>query len=207
MDYRKLWERYNGPIPRDDRGRSFEIHHIDGNRQNNSIDNLICLSIEEHYKLHIEQKDYFAAGLIANRLNLSEEEFRKLNENKKGRPSPLKGRKRPNISKAMRGRPSPYKGLKRPEISEAKKGKKQPNISLSKLGDKNPAKRPEVRAKISATLTGRKIPKEVLEKRSLTVKGRPKKQIKCSHCSKVGGSNLMKRWHFENCKHKTNESY
>jgi hypothetical protein len=204
MDYRKLWEQHNGPIPKDETGRSFEIHHIDGNRANNSIDNLMCLSIKDHYKLHIKQKDYFAAGLIANRLNLTESELEALNKSKKGRPSPLKGRKRPNMSKALKGKPSPFKGLKRPEISEAKRGKKQPNIGLSKMGDKNPAKRPEVRAKISATLTGRKIPKDVLEKRSLTVKGRPKKQVECPYCDKVGGTNLMKRWHFENCQYKIN---
>jgi hypothetical protein len=31
MKYRKVWEKINGPIPKDDLGRSYEIHHIDGN--------------------------------------------------------------------------------------------------------------------------------------------------------------------------------
>ena len=55
MNYRKIWEEFHGKIPKDDQGRTFDIHHIDGNRKNNSIDNLICLSIEDHYKVHLKQ--------------------------------------------------------------------------------------------------------------------------------------------------------
>jgi len=29
---------------------------------------------------------------------------------------------------------------------------------------------------------------------------KPKSKIECPYCSKVGGSNAMKRWHFDNCK-------
>ena len=53
MNYRKLWEQNYGPIPKDETGRTYDIHHIDGNRKNNSLDNLICLSIEDHYKIHL----------------------------------------------------------------------------------------------------------------------------------------------------------
>lgn len=35
------------------------VHHIDGNKLNNSIDNLKILSRAEHNKLHIQQKDMF----------------------------------------------------------------------------------------------------------------------------------------------------
>ena len=49
MNYRKLWEQNYGPIPKDETGRTYDIHHIDGNRKNNSLDNLICLSIEDHF--------------------------------------------------------------------------------------------------------------------------------------------------------------
>jgi hypothetical protein len=55
MNYRKLWENVYGKIPKDYLGRTFDIHHIDGNRKNNSIENLICLSLEDHYKIHLNQ--------------------------------------------------------------------------------------------------------------------------------------------------------
>ena len=32
-NYRKIYEKVYGPIPREDNGRSFEIHHIDGNKE------------------------------------------------------------------------------------------------------------------------------------------------------------------------------
>ena len=28
----------------------------------------------------------------------------------------------------------------------------------------------------------------------------PQKKIQCPHCSKIGGGNVMKRWHFKNCR-------
>ena len=68
MNYRKLWEQTHGPIPKDSNGRTYDIHHIDGNRKNNSIENLIGLSVEDHYKIHLKQFEE----------NKSEREFRSL---------------------------------------------------------------------------------------------------------------------------------
>lgn len=69
-NYRKIWEKVNGPIPLDERGRKFEIHHIDGNRENNDISNLKCISMEEHFKIHYDQGDWAAAFRIAQRLEI-----------------------------------------------------------------------------------------------------------------------------------------
>lgn len=78
MGYRKVWERVNGKIPQDQYGRTYEIHHIDGNRKNNKIDNLKCLSIQEHYDLHLLQGDFAAAFRIAQRMGVSVEEKSRL---------------------------------------------------------------------------------------------------------------------------------
>lgn len=75
-DYKKLWESHYGPIPFDDEGRKFHIHHKDGNKKNNKIDNLMCLSPQAHYDIHYEQGDYFACQLIAkNHLCMSRQEL------------------------------------------------------------------------------------------------------------------------------------
>jgi hypothetical protein len=51
--YRKIYEQfYNVKIP-----KGFHIHHIDGNRQNNDPKNLIMVSPEEHYQIHLQQND------------------------------------------------------------------------------------------------------------------------------------------------------
>jgi len=90
------------------------------------------------------------------------------------------------------------------------KGSKRPD----QTGDSNPAKRPEVREKISAAKTGIARPDligdnnpakrtEIRNKISKAVseswKNRP--IIKCPYCGKEGvNAANMKRWHFDNCK-------
>ena len=78
MDYRKLWESINGPIPVDVDGRPYEIHHKDGNRDNNSPDNLMCVSITDHYNIHYERGDYGACLIMAKRMEKSHEEAKQL---------------------------------------------------------------------------------------------------------------------------------
>jgi hypothetical protein len=94
MNYRKLWESINGPIPRDESGFSYEIHHLDGNRNNNSIDNLICVPIKEHLQIHLDQEDWGAASLIARRLGLGAAYMSEIQT----------GKKRPGIGGAPKGR-------------------------------------------------------------------------------------------------------
>ena len=68
--YRKIWESINGPIPKDQNGKSYEIHHIDGDRTNNHISNLRLVTMQEHYEIHYNQGDYGACQAIAMRMNL-----------------------------------------------------------------------------------------------------------------------------------------
>lgn len=82
MNYRKIWESHHGKIPFDSEGRVYDIHHIDGDRNNNEITNLICLSLEDHYKLHLQQymneckiKDLASARILSGRLGKKIEEL------------------------------------------------------------------------------------------------------------------------------------
>lgn len=45
---RAIYEDKNPSVP-----DGFEIHHIDGDRSNDDIDNLIALSHEDHVKMHM----------------------------------------------------------------------------------------------------------------------------------------------------------
>ena len=133
MNYRKIWEAAYGTIPKDEQGRSYEIHHIDGNRSNNSLENLACLSIKEHYEVHFEQGDYQAAALIAEKLNLTESErlnildnirkimlsdknpmknleiVKRFSENRKGMV--LSKKHRENIGLSLKGKPKPVRSV------------------------------------------------------------------------------------------------
>lgn len=73
-DHRKIYETLVGPIPKDEDGRSYEIHHIDGNHNNNEITNLLCVSIKEHYEIHKSQGDFKACLIMSQRMKVSPEE-------------------------------------------------------------------------------------------------------------------------------------
>lgn len=68
LNYRRIWETHNNEKIPD----GYEIHHIDGNRKNNNPDNLICVSIEEHLKIHKDQKDWGAVQAILARMENKE---------------------------------------------------------------------------------------------------------------------------------------
>ena len=126
---RNIWTKHNGPIPKDEEGRSYDIHHIDGNNQNDDINNLKAVSLEEHRRIHFEQGDYAAANMIADRLG---KEFysgwQHKEETKKKIGDAHRGRKT--------GRPSP---MKNPLIA------KKVSDSLIALGDNHPCRKPERR--------------------------------------------------------------
>jgi hypothetical protein len=76
--YRKIYKEHHGNIPKDEKGRSFDIHHLDGDHTNNNINNLVALSIQDHYKKHYDQGDWGAAWAISKRFNLDPLEKSKL---------------------------------------------------------------------------------------------------------------------------------
>jgi hypothetical protein len=79
-DYRKIYKSYHGFIPTDEFGRTYDIYHIDGDRTNNNLNNLLALSIQEHYNLHWAQKDYGACWLISRKMKLTPEELSALSK-------------------------------------------------------------------------------------------------------------------------------
>lgn len=46
-----VWEQANGPKP-----EGCDIHHIDGDGNNNALENLVCLTKSEHKQLHAKAK-------------------------------------------------------------------------------------------------------------------------------------------------------
>lgn len=50
--HRQVWEDHFGPIP-----ENHQIHHRNGNGQDNRIENLECVHITEHRRIHNAQKE------------------------------------------------------------------------------------------------------------------------------------------------------
>lgn len=67
--YKKIWIEHNGEIPKDENGMSYEIHHINNISTDDRIENLACISIQEHFDIHYKHGDYKACQLIAGRMN------------------------------------------------------------------------------------------------------------------------------------------
>lgn len=69
--YRRIYEHHFGPIP-----KGYHIHHKDGNHSNNEPENLMCVTAQEHFRIHYDQKDYGAcwAMIRTGHITLTEEE-------------------------------------------------------------------------------------------------------------------------------------
>lgn len=86
--HRRIWQEANGPIP-----EGMHIHHIDGSRENNDLSNLQLVTPEEHYKIHKERGDAYAASFLIAHLdkkpkkikNPKHAEFMKGKQYKKGK--------------------------------------------------------------------------------------------------------------------------
>jgi hypothetical protein len=89
-NYRKVWERVNGDIP-----KGYHIHHIDGNHYNNSIDNLKLVTQEEHFWIHYNQNDSGAALMLSKGLDIPKDIIQEIKDNYR----PMK-RNRPQIDKS-----------------------------------------------------------------------------------------------------------
>jgi hypothetical protein len=85
--YRRIYEQHHGPIP-----KGHHIHHIDGDHTNNNIDNLKCVTSQEHYNIHKSQGDWGScwAMLTTGHVSLTPEEkseiasFREMEKVKSG---------------------------------------------------------------------------------------------------------------------------
>jgi hypothetical protein len=121
-NYKKIWIHHNGPIPKDKNGRPYEIHHIDGNHNNNDIGNLLCVPIQEHYDIHYRQGDYGACVMIAKRMNFSPDYISNIQ----------KGTKRPGIGGTKKGTIPWNKGKSGYKLNLSEEGRKKMGQSSKK---------------------------------------------------------------------------
>jgi len=139
MSYRKTWSKHFGKIPKDEDGISYDIHHIDGNRKNNSIENLQCVSILDHYLIHLQQGNIMACCKILSRMKIDKEIKSKITSGLQTGKKHSEETKR-KISEKTRGRVPHNKGIKNPAHSE-------------RMRKNNPMKNPNVARKVSLTKT------------------------------------------------------
>jgi len=128
VNYRKFWEAANNTtIP-----KGYHIHHIDGNHNNNDINNLVCVSAEEHHNIHLVQGDIVA---LNGKFIQGASEAGKLGGTK-SRPRWEEGNKKKTLSDALKKSYTETGGskLRGKNISDSHKK----NISIKVTGEKNP---------------------------------------------------------------------
>lgn len=78
--HRHVWEKHNGPIPQD-----FHIHHKDGDKSNNAIENLELLAQAEHLSKHNRQRCDANPGWWADGLRKARDAAKKWHSSDEGR--------------------------------------------------------------------------------------------------------------------------
>lgn len=198
MTYRRIWESVHGPIPKDENGRSYEIHHIDGNHSNNSLDNLKLVTIEEHYDIHFRQKDYGACWSIANRMNVPVEISKQLQsmlskQLAKERIDAGTHNFSSELSKATQERRI-REGTHNFQGKQGSLNAIQRNKKLVELG-KHPW----------AGELGKRHNTKVAQERIKKGTHNFLTEFKCEHCTRtVKGEHNYKKWHGNNCKENPN---
>lgn len=222
-NWRKVYVKFYGPIPKDQNGRSYDIHHIDGNRKNNHPSNLIAVPIEKHFDIHYQQGDYGACLCIARRMKKSAQELSEL-------------AREAALQKVADGT-HPWLGDKNPGRMRSKDGTHhwfgpENNQNRIKNGT-HPWLGGDVQRKVQSKrlsegthnfLDGsisQKRQKELVKDgnhhfldkvqakhrtKKIIASGRHSCQIQrsCPHCGTAGKGPALYKWHFDRCKHNPN---
>jgi hypothetical protein len=173
--------KHNGEVPKDEFGRSFDIHHIDGNNKNNDINNLKCVSIQEHYNIHFEQGDQGACHAIRIRMGNvitgwihSEETRRKISKNKKGKKQTPE-----QIENARLGRLKNLHKRKKPTYSEEGLKRLKESNKNRVVSEETRKKRSESMKKVERTEEWKNKISE--SKKGKTVSDETRKKLRESH--------------------------
>lgn len=226
--YRKIYENHFGQIPRDDQGRSYHIHHIDGDRNNNSIENLQCVSIQEHYNIHLAQGDYAACLRLSKLLKLTQEEISEIArrntiiQNQKrvengthnflGDSNPnhrrladgthhFLGANSPNHRRLADGTHNFLTEANREAVRE----RNQKHIAAGTHAFSRPGFSQYWRKRRVEAGTHNFLGKNMSKKLIAEGRHQSQKVHTCPHCNKTGKSSAMFRHHFDRCKQKPAE--
>ncbi len=185
--YRKLYKEHFGPIPKDQNGQSYDIHHIDGNHNNNVIENLVAVSVQEHYDIHYKQGDFGACQKIALRIGMTSKKLSEIAT-------------KSNLRRSANGT-NPFVGG---EIQRETQRRLVAEGTHHFLGGALAKER-------VANGTHNFLDKEKAKERAIkrVAEGKcslsNKPIVTCPHCGKSGDNSNMKRWHFNNCKNNGNK--
>ncbi len=201
--YRRIYENTFGPIPKDEEDRSYEIHHIDGNHSNNAISNLQAVSITEHLNIHLAQGDWAAAMRISAKMKIP--------------PSVVSALSKMSNEERLKNGTHNIIGLSKKRVIDGTHNFLGPDTNKKRLdngthnlvGDKNPTHQRIAEGTYHFLGESNPTHSRIANGTHNFLSNNPNKdmpKLTCPHCGKEGGRNLMKRYHFDNCKSKENNT-
>lgn len=201
--HRKIWKKHFGPIPKDGQGRSMEIHHIDGDHNNNDINNLKLVTIEEHYQIHYDQGDYGACVIMSHRMRLTPDEISGLSS-KCQKKLVAEGRHAwlgPHHNQQLIAKKiHPFLDK---EAARQRNLKRIAQGTHNLVGKNNPVHALIAQGKHHFQIDNPSKKKAKDGTHHFLTNHPNKVKLCCPHCQKIGGAVNMQRYHFENCKKKT----
>jgi hypothetical protein len=215
INYRKIYEKHYGPIPKEANGRAYEIHHIDGNHSNNDPLNLTAITLQEHYDIHFLQGDWAACYFMSiQRMHKTPDELSALSSSiqlervQNGTHHFLNGDISRN-SNRDRVKNKTHHFLKRADGTsvalDRAKNKKLP-IQLATLDGKNPWQRRDDGTSFQQDLV--KLGKhpllggEIQRKQLATGAHASQIKVSCLFCKNTISKNAYAQHHGDNCKHR-----
>lgn len=220
LGYRKIYEEHYGTIPVDVYGNTYHIHHINGDCTDNRIENLIALSAEDHFKLHLEQGDYGAAAMLANELGVNASELRRqavMKQIAEGRHTSQRpesiAKQKETKRKRFESGDNPYRTpeiRRKRAIVRAEQNRKLAADGMhpaqSESFKDNMSKRVKHAAEQGKLYSQSAEGKEALRDRTARMVqdgSHPSQRVyECPHCGKIGKGNPMTRYHMDACKYK-----
>jgi len=210
-NYRKIYKQHYGKIPKDQDGRSYEIHHIDGDHGNDSPDNLKAITIQEHYHIHYTQGDYGACRSIIVRMNKTPEEISaavsELNKKQVQEGTHVFMRRSDGSSMASDRVANGTHELLGGEIQRKTQNQKVidgiHNFQFRSDGSSLSADRVANGSHHFSDIEWqKKNAKKLMEegKHHFLTNNPSNTKVECPYCDKIGAFGPMKRWHFDNCK-------
>lgn len=207
--YRAMWVRENGPIPIDDLGRPYDIHHIDGNKDNNCIANLQAVSIQDHYTIHYSQGDYGSCWAISLRLDMPVNEREEL---LKKAAAKRVGARRPDIigDKNPMRNPEVVKKIRHLLTGKKRSDKQKENCKTAALKQRENKIECEYCSKLSSSSNyirwhGKNCSHNpqgsaVNRKTNFNSNNPSLTKIMCEFCGIMAGKGNYAKWHGKNCR-------
>lgn len=123
-NYRKIYESYHQASLLD----GIDIHHVDGNHNNNDPTNLQAVTLQEHYDLHKARGDHYACVMIAQRMKIKPDDWKQMAK-ENGRKSAIKNKEN-DVGLLAWIKNNPELAKKQCKVGGKVGGKKAANLKL-----------------------------------------------------------------------------